>query len=268
MEFILIEGIVILILELCFVSLPDGDHAVEDRVFFNSFIFGFLLFLFIFIGLFIRLFGFITVFGFFAVSGFFTGFGFFSVFGFISFFGFFVFAVLFILSSFGVFGILLLRFFVLFDFPLRFDDHFDRIADIIGIFLYKILQSIGFGEFVIILFLGIILEIQSYNCSEILFFDGFYSITVKTFGFPFPCFVRTVSLCAHGYAFCNHECGIEAYTELTYDIHVVFDFFGVFFLELKCSALCNGSEVFFKIFLRHADAVIGYRERSCFPIGC
>ena len=141
--------------------------------------------------------------------------------------------------------------------------HADRITDIVGIFLYKMLQTVFLKIFTVVLFLGIGLYVHNNVRTDGIFFTFGDGIAVRAFRFPFICLIRTVCFRNNGNLVTDHKRGIETHAELTDNIGVALGFvlIGKVFFELERAALCYGAEVVLKLFFRHADTVI--RNGKC-----
>ena len=147
--------------------------------------------------------------------------------------------------------------------------HLNRITDIIGILPDKSAKRIGFEEFIVILIVRIFLEVQRDNGTDTILLGRLNGIAVKTLALPQPCFIGTIRTAQDGDLLRNHESGVEADAKLTDNVHILAHLLIIGMLLLECTgtALCNRTQVVFKLLLCHADTVIGDNERPALLIG-
>ena len=146
-----------------------------------------------------------------------------------------------------------------------FHVHLDGEADIVGVFLYKLLDGGGFKILVIALGFGVVLEGQANFCTNAVLVALFNGVAVSAAGLPHISLVGTVSLGTDLNFLCYHESGVEAYAELTDDINIVCLF--VLVLELEGAAVCDDTKVVFQLIGGHTDTVIGDSEHLVFLVG-
>ena len=137
-----------------------------------------------------------------------------------------------------------------------FHIHFNRIVDIVGVFLDEGLYLPLHEELAVFFIVGIIFEEDPYLCADLVLFGFFNSIAVNALGLPKVSLIRAECLCEHLNLLCYHKCGIEAYAKLTDDVNVLG---GVVLiaLETERAAVCDSTEVAVEFFLCHTDTVIG-----------
>ncbi|MNY42184.1 hypothetical protein D3C86_1770490 [compost metagenome] len=137
------------------------------------------------------------------------------------------------------------------------DVHFNRITDEVGVFLYDGFQAILVQIFVVVIIFGIRFNGKNNLCSDFIFARRGNCVPVCAIGFPLVSCVAAKCFTCYGDVVCDHECGIEAYPELTDDVVTVFRF--VLFLKSKRSTLRDNPEVVLKLILRHPDTCIADR---------
>ena len=120
--------------------------------------------------------------------------------------------------------------------------HFDRIADIVGIFLNKSFYMVFVKEFRIIFFFGIVAQIHYYASTVTVFLRFLNLITVTTITRPYVSIFTAVCFTKYFHLFTYHESGIKTNAKLSNYV----DFFVVFvvFLEFLRATARDYAQVF------------------------
>ena len=142
--------------------------------------------------------------------------------------------------------------------------HLDGITDIIAVFLNERLNAVFIKETVVIIIFGIFLDIKGDLRTDGRFRRFLDGIAFRSFGFPFPCFIRAESARHDGHFGSNHKGRIETDTELTDNIDLLGRIVG---LEIQRTASRDRTEIVLQLILGHTDTVIQNTKRARFLIG-
>ena len=157
----------------------------------------------------------------------------------------------------------LLRVAALFDLLLG-QQHADGVADVVGVLLHERVQAVGFQVLAVLLLVRVGLDVHDDVGADGLLAAFGDRIAVRAGGLPLIGLLRTVLLRADGDAVGDHERGVEAHAELAddVDIGVLLVLFLGLLAELVGTRRRDDTEVVFKLFAAHADAVIRDRQRA------
>ena len=139
--------------------------------------------------------------------------------------------------------------------------HADRVFDEVGVF-----ADHGRHGPVFEVVLEIVFQVQGHGRAGGVLFRLGHGERVDAFGFPQVRLVLARLLRQHGHLVGGHERGVEPDAELSDELGRGR---GIFLLRLlqfgeesARTGMCDGAEVFDELLLRHADAVVGDRQRA------
>ena len=145
--------------------------------------------------------------------------------------------------------------------------HNDRVANVVGILLYKLINCILLKVFWVVLVFRVLFNVKSNFTSCVFLFTFFDCISVSTRWNPLVSDVLAECFWNNLYLISNHKWRIEAYAELTDNRNIVCLFIVcIFFFEIEWAALCDCAEIVFKLFSGHTDAVIADFNSSVFLV--
>ncbi len=143
---------------------------------------------------------------------------------------------------------------------LLFPQHFNGIADIVGILFHNVHKAPFVEEFIVPLLALVFFHHEDHLGADILLIARLQCIAVRARRFPLPGLVFAKRAAAHRNTACHHKRGIKAHAELADHIHLAAGF--VFPFKIQTAAFGNGAKVFFQLVPRHADAVVAHRQRA------
>ena len=143
------------------------------------------------------------------------------------------------------------------------EGHFDRIADVIGVFFHQSLQGVLVEKVFLRVFSGMEVGVERQDEAGAAFFPFafFDGVRAVTGGFPTdtPGFTRSAG--DQGDLFRDHEGGIETNAELANKFAVTCGTgFLQFFQERFGAGFGNGADVFDDFVIGHADAIVSNRQ--------
>ena len=142
--------------------------------------------------------------------------------------------------------------------------HHNRVANIIAVFLNKLLYSVLLKIVWVFLVFGIFLNIKSNNCAVWLLFTRLNSVAVCARRSPFISLVTAVCLWNNLNLVGNHKWRIKSDTELTDYLNIISLFIvGIFVFEIEWVGFCDCAEILFKLLGCHTDAVIRNGDGAC-----
>ena len=138
--------------------------------------------------------------------------------------------------------------------------HNDRVANVVGVLLYKLINCILLKVFWVVLVFRVLFNVKSNFTSCVFLFTFFDCISVSTRWNPLVSDVLAECFWNNFYLISNHKCRIETNTKLTYNVYIIV-FFSVFLcfsslFKCKRTTLCNSSKVFFKLVFAHTATII------------
>ena len=144
----------------------------------------------------------------------------------------------------------------------------DRPADIVRIFLHKLLDLPGHEIHAVAVVLGVALHSEDDVGADGLLFAGSDGVAVRALALPAVGGLLPVGAGDDGDLARDHERGIEAHAELTDHVDVRLVLLGgvQILLEGERAGLRDHAEIGFHLLGGHADAVVGDRERSVFLV--
>ncbi len=150
--------------------------------------------------------------------------------------------------------------------------HFNRVADVVGVFLHQRLQGIGIRKLAVLLVVGVRLQLQNHFRAAVFFVARLHAVPFRSGGFPLPRLVAPERAAAHRDMAAYHKRGIKPHPELADDFHIfrAVLLLAVFLLhvvlKVEGAALRDGAEVVLQLLFRHAAAVVGNRQGMFFLV--
>ena len=99
--------------------------------------------------------------------------------------------------------------------------HNDGVADVVAVFLYELGNSVLLQKLAVVLVLGVLFDSKGYDSSDGVLLGFLDCVAVSSRGAPNIRGVAAVLFGLNLNLVGNHKRGVEAYAELTDDVHVV-----------------------------------------------
>ena len=145
-----------------------------------------------------------------------------------------------------------------------FHVHAYGVAHVVAVALHQVLERVLAEVVVVVLgrlaLAGVFAHVQDDVGAAFVALGLRDGVAFQPVAFPAPGRIRAVGARRDDDLVGHHERRVEADAELPDDVHFLVGLRLVTLLELEAAGVCDGAEVLFQLGVRHADAVVGYRN--------